>query len=380
MSRESIEVLFLFALNDTLPRAKVHGKVFGEVAEWLDKNPTKCYNTYVRIKLTNEKRLRLFNILEERGLDCASLGNRTGVCERTVRDWASGKYLLTEKAFKIFLRISGLKDADLCPQILSDHWHISCAAEKGGRKRYELYGPFGTPESRKKGGLRSAQKQCALPNGFQKLKPIYTPRRSAELAEFLGIMQGDGHLATYQVLIATNSETDVKHARFVGRLGKKLFGIAPRISTRKDEKTIRVVFSSKNMVASLKKFGMPIGNKLDHGLSIPKWIAASTKYKKAFIRGLFDTDGCLFLDKHRTKHKLYEHIGWMITSVSPHFREQIVQTMYELGFRPSCQPSQISVFLRRQVDIRRFFDEVGSSNKKHLDRYHSFQQRIRRGA
>ena len=146
--------------------------------------------------------------------------------------------------------------------------------------------------------MKSAQIQKSLPNGFVKLKSIHVPKYSAKLAEFIGIMQGDGHLGEYQVLMATNSETDVDHARFVGRLGKKLFGVTPAIRPRKHEKTIQVVFSSKRMVRVINQFGMPIGNKIDHGLAIPNWVLCSLVYKRAFIRGLFDTDGCIFLDRH----------------------------------------------------------------------------------
>lgn len=298
-----------------------------------------------------------------------------GCCERTMRDWARGKFYMTESAYHDLLKKSSLKSGQISVLKKKDNWHILTAARLGGLERQKIYGDLGTPEGRRRGGLRSAQVQKDLPNGFKKLKRIHIPKHSVELAEFMGIMQGDGHLGDYQVLMVTNSETDMDHACFVGCLGEKLFKVTPVIRPRKHEKAVRVLFSSKLMVEALHLFGMPIGNKIFHGLSIPPWILSSSEYKAAFIRGLFDTDGCVFLDKHLIKNRLYQHIGWAMTSVSPHFREQIVQVMRDLGFRPSYRPSQRSVFLRRQADVHHYFDQIGSSNRKHLERYRSFQKK-----
>lgn len=267
-------------------------------------------------KAWHQKSREVFSSLRKKGFDFHRLANLIGVCERTVRDWAKGKYLLNGAAFEIFLDLSNLAVVDLQATALDDHWHIVRAARSGGRRRQELYGDLGTPEGRRRGGMQSAHIQKSLPNGFVKLKSIHVPKYSTELAEFIGIMQGDGHLGDYQVLMATHSETDMDHARFVGKLGEKLFGVTPAIRPRKYEKTVQVVFSSKSMVELLNKFGMPIGNKIDHGLAIPEWVLSSLEYKRAFIRGLFDTDGSIFLDKHLIKHKLYQHIGWTISSVS----------------------------------------------------------------
>ncbi len=44
--------------------------------------------------------------------------------------------------------------------------------------------------------------------------------------------------------------------------------------------------------------------------------------------------------------------------------------LQELGFTPKWY--RIRVFLYRQREIHRYFEEVGSSNAYHLGRYHKF--------
>ncbi|MBI4437805.1 hypothetical protein HY631_02535 [Candidatus Uhrbacteria bacterium] len=212
------------------------------------------------------------------------------------------------------------------------------------------------------------------PKGFRVLKRIRRPRHSKKLAEFIGVIAGDGHIAPYQILMTTNSKTDLEHARFVGKLGEELFGVRPRIHKRKDENSVTVIFSAKSMAECVHQFGIPTGKKINNSLSVPTWVLGSDSYKRAFLRGLFDTDGCLFLDRHRIKDKLYRHIGWTITSASQDFRKQIMLLLRNLGFSPTCRPSQHAVFLRRQHEITRYFNVLGSSNQKHLNRYVRFRK------
>lgn len=62
-------------------------------------------------------------------------------------------------------------------------------------------------------------------------------------------------------------------------------------------------------------------------------------------------------------------MGLAITSYSANLRRGIVQILKNLGFSPTNKETQTSVFLRRQIEIDRFFKEIGTSNDKHLKRY-----------
>lgn len=242
------------------------------------------------------------------------------------------------------------------------------AARLGGLARVRMHGNPGTEESRRKGGLRSIQTHKAQNTGFKIEKKFRKPKNCADLAEFIGIFAGDGHLAEYQALVSTNAETDIDHARYVKYLASKLFKLEASLNYKRPSKAIEVAISSIGLVKWLHKKGMPLGNKLNE-LCIPAWVQTNPMYLKKYIRGLFDTDGCVFIDTHVIRGKTYMSRGWTITSYSAKLRNEIKVALESMGFKPSLRDSQKSVYMRRKADIERYFREIGSSNSKHLKRY-----------
>lgn len=212
--------------------------------------------------------------------------------------------------------------------------------------------------------------------GFKLLKIIRKPRHSLALAELLGIFIGDGHLSEYQASVVTGLKTDSKHAYYIATLMKKIFKVSVSIKKRPAYGAIIIVSSSKNVVELLAVYGMPKGNKLSNDLKIPLWIFRSASYIKMFIRGLFDTDGCVFLDRHNIKGKKYSHLGWTITSAADTLLSDVFDGLVSLGYRPTCSSKQNSVYLRRQSEVRRYFQEIGTSNDKHLRRFEKFCGRV----
>ncbi len=238
----------------------------------------------------------------------------------------------------------------------------------GALARIQKHGNPGTPLGRSLGGARSIQTHKRLKTNFKTGKEFTTPKDSEDLAEFMGIWVGDGHLAKYQASMSTSSKTDMQHARYVKDLAFRLFGQNGHIRKKKDAKAVELVISSIGLVEWLKTKGMPEGNKMS-GLCIPDWIKADGRFSRKFIRGLFDTDGCIFIDTHGIRGKQYRNRGWTITSYSAKLRNELVDLLRNLGFNPTLRDSQVSVYMRKRVDIERYFREIGTSNKKHLDRY-----------
>jgi intein/homing endonuclease len=235
--------------------------------------------------------------------------------------------------------------------------------------RIKLHGSPGTPAGRRRGGINSIISHKNHPGNFKLLKSFKKPKDSSKLAELLGILIGDGHLSNYQVLITTNSETDMDHALFVKNLIQGLFGLSVHVRTRKNEKTVNLVVSSKGLVEFLNTKGMPIGNKIKKGIGVPSWIKSKLAYKRSFLKGLFDTDGCVYIDSHKTKNRIYRHFGWTITSYADTLLEEITGVLGELGFTPTQRASQKSVFLRKQGEIKKYFESIGTHNPKHYKRF-----------
>lgn len=246
-----------------------------------------------------------------------------------------------------------------------DVGRLKIIGRKGGMVRVAKHGNPGTPEGRRRGGLRSIQTHTKNKTGFQILKPIKIPGHSARLAELIGILMGDGHVGLYQTTIVTNSETDYTHALYVQALIEDLFKINVHIRSRRDRKACEVVVSSKAVCRFLVGQGIPQGNKITLGLHIPGWIQKKDLYRRAFVRGIFDTDGCVYLDTHRAGKKIYKNLGMAFANQSVPLLSFFKKTLELFEFHPT-QKTEFRVFLRRKEDIRRYFDEIGSSNEKHL--------------
>lgn len=323
----------------------------------------------MRVRLQENSLAGLFDKIHNKYATLTSLAFRIDVNPRTLKDWEQGKTTIPFTSFKKLVKLASIPQNSVIFTKLPDFWHIQTAARKGAYKRQELYGNPGTFEGRKLGGINSIKIHKILKNKFKTLKTIRKPINSKKLAELMGILIGDGHLSDYQVSVTTNSETDMAHAIFVKKLIAKFFKIPVSIKTKNTERTVTVIGSSKNLVQFLNQKGMPIGNKIQNNLCIPAWINRNKSYKRAFIRGLFDTDGCIYVDIHKGKNKTYKHFGWTITSYADILLSDVIQALKELGFTPTNRKTQKSVYLRRQKEIIKYFKEIGTSNPKHYMRY-----------
>lgn len=235
----------------------------------------------------------------------------------------------------------------------------------GGLTRVRLHGNPGTAAGRKLGGLHSLATHRLRKTGFKLLKHVAFPPSSVALAELCGILAGDGHIGTYQTSVATNSVTDIEHAVYVKSLFEKLFKLPAPLAIRKKQKACAVVVSSKEVGRFLVGKGMVQGNKIHGGLQMPSWIRHRKSYETAFVRGLFDTDGCVYVDVHRIRGRIYKNIGMAFTNRCLPLLADFRSSLERHGLHPT-QKTKYAVFLRREKDIQRYFAVVGSSNPKHL--------------
>lgn len=258
--------------------------------------------------------------------------------------------------------------------------HLRRIARSGGLSRTKKHGNPGTPKGRRCGGINSIETHIRLKTGFKTLHPLPLIELSDDLAEFLGIVMGDGHLSEYQVLIVTNARTDYAHALFIKNLANDLFSpLRMRVHRHTKDNGVSLVISSKSLVNAFTALGMPKGNKIWNRLEVPGWVLSSPSYRKAFLRGVFDTDGCVYLDTHHRTAGTYRYLGWTITSYAGTFLAGLEKILLSFGFSPTHRESQKSVFLRRQDEIHRFFAEIGSSNQKNLRRYRTFCRLAKKG-
>src|SRR3989344_5842240 len=110
-------------------------------------------------------------------------------------------------------------------------------------------------------------------------KIVRIPSVSKELAEFFGIMIGDGGINNeWQANVTLNTDADADYVLFVSELMKKLFNVSPAIRPRLTRRATIVSLASTTIVDFLVKNGLSRGNKLMQGLRIPRWILAQKTY------------------------------------------------------------------------------------------------------
>ena len=248
---------------------------------------------------------------------------------------------------------------------------LNSRARLGGLRRVELYGNPGTPEGRAKGGKRTVEifhKNPADAKGFVLRKSIVYPLRSKELAEFIGIMLGDGGLpGTHQITITLNRKTDREYFNFIVALLKKLFSVDCSVRYRKKGLGIDIVVSSTSLVDFLVESGLTTGSKVRNQASVPDWIDAEQDYRISCLRGLMDTDGGLYRHQYLVAGKKYEYLKLCFTNYSRPLLKFVHRTLEILGVKASLKSNHVSVYSKESV--KRYFEIVGSSNPKHLDKF-----------
>lgn len=313
----------------------------------------------------------LNSVKEKLGFSWEDIASGFGLSGRTLRDWRN-ETLLGQK--EVLISLSKKTRIPLPPIVeeKEEWWSAKSWSARANVIRMKIYGPPGTPEGRSKGGKVSQLRRRLYPEkyagtGVILRKKFIFPDDSAKLAEFIGIMLGDGGLDKYQAKIILDSVSDKNYVDFVASLINTLFKVKPSLYYRK-KRAVTVCISGSNFINYLVEKGLCVGNKLKANIGIPAWIKRNNEYSKACIRGLIDTDGCFFKHGYKVKGKLYEYKKISFVSYIPQLMTDVYKQLLLLGFSPKIQDGK-RLFLYNQNESIRYFKEIGTSNPKNIDRW-----------
>lgn len=133
---------------------------------------------------------------------------------------------------------------------------------------------------------------------------------------------------------------------------------------RKDRETLVISLTSTSVVDFLIKHGLPRGNKLKQGLKVPSWVLSKPAYRKACVRGLIDTDGCLFVHTHKVRGKVYRNIGLSFTSYSPELIFQVANIVEEFSIMPHITRRGQDIYLYQADAVIKYLKIFGTSNER----------------
>jgi intein/homing endonuclease len=196
-------------------------------------------------------------------------------------------------------------------------------------------------------------------------KFVRLPAPSRNLAEFFGIMMGDGSITPQQIIITLHAKDDLEYAHFVSDIITKLFKSPPSLRFRNNSNVVILRLSRIALVKYLEQWGLKKGNKIKQNMDVPEWIKANESYRVSCLRGLVDTDGCIFEHSYKVRGKLYRYTKFCFTSYSLPLRHSVFEMLRQLGFNPRMSQNR-DVRLDSQADVKRYFQLVKSHNPKHL--------------
>ncbi len=196
------------------------------------------------------------------------------------------------------------------------------------------------------------------------------------LYEFIGIMIGDGCLLYYHehrvygIEITGNATEEKDYYQKIKRFIIKEFGLNPRVYVKyqKNGKGLKLVSYSKKLAENLMKYGI-VRNKT-FTITIPSEMLSWDK-SKFVLRGIFETDGCLYFSKSRTAIKKPSYPRLEIKTASINLANQIVYILRENGFRANSHQNGSTrvIYLSGEEMLEKWLSEIGFSSDKNKTKY-----------
>lgn len=209
-----------------------------------------------------------------------------------------------------------------------------------------------------------------------------------DLAEFVGAFVGDGCLSkskrtdrkngfSKEVVFTGSWEHDNQYYKeIIQPTLIRNFNIKGSLFHRKDDNSLRFRIFNQTLIPSfLINLGFNFGPK-SKNVEIPKVILNNYKLHKAFLRGLFNTDGSIYkryskqYSGHSRFYSNYKVIQFV--SVSKKLMEQTHQILLNLNFNPNKVINTHNAWVCRitsQKEVNRFGKEIITNHKYHLGRF-----------
>ena len=207
------------------------------------------------------------------------------------------------------------------------------------------------------------------------IKHIEIPKESEELAEFYGIMLGDGNMTkikkhkvgTYQIRIVGDSRHDKKYLiGFVKPLIERVFKIEATLRKSKQKNALYITSTGLRLVEFLESKGFKAGDKIKNRLNIPKWIKENREFLKACIRGLYDTDGSVYKLTNQNSHQI------SFRNYNPTLIKDVRDSLVLVGINCSRISKGNEITITKKSELLKFLKEIGFHNSKHIDKIRKY--------
>ncbi len=190
------------------------------------------------------------------------------------------------------------------------------------------------------------------------------------LVELYGILVGDGYLhkTNYSIIVVCSSEEIYYLQNRVMPLFEKIFGKKPYFASRKDRNAYYIQVSSKEIMNHLIDiFSITRGAKNNYRIN--KIIMKNRYLAPHFLRGLFDTDGCIKFSKQARDVNYYPRIQFYFKN-GP-IAGDLEKLLTKLGFTYSGYEDNrfgglYVIQISGNVNLEKWINLIGSANLVHL--------------
>ncbi len=294
-------------------------------------------------------------------------GKKLNISPRTLTDWTREKFNMSEVTAKKISRLSKI-------EIPADHtvvnWnkHLLSISKKGGQINFAKNG---FNKKKREDGWKTWWDETGQykkpPLGFRAKIKVVEPKNNKKLAEFVGIMLGDGGIAKHHITI-TLSNLEVQYRQYIKKLLFDLFKVEPKIYPKKNAEAVEIVVHRTELVTFCKKIGLVQGSKTKQQVDIPEWIKNDKSFSIACIRGLIDTDGCFYNNSYYVKRKKYTYLKIAFTNSSKPLLQSIRKILENNGYRVHMNKSLKDIRIVDRKSVNMYIKNIGSSNSKHLQK------------
>ncbi|MFA5359777.1 MAG: LAGLIDADG family homing endonuclease [Patescibacteria group bacterium] len=154
----------------------------------------------------------------------------------------------------------------------------------------------------------------------------------SHLAYIIGVALGDGNLSNpNKRAVRLRITCDTKYQGIIKNIIKSLKIILPKnkISIVKRKGNCLDISCYSNKLESLLGWKVGLGSKYKQKVFVPKWIKTNKKFTLLCLKGLFETDGSIYLDR---KYKMANFI-----TVIPTLADDVMIMVKKIGFKPNIQ-------------------------------------------
>ncbi len=333
-------------------------------------------NNRLKFNIKGVQRNFILKAKELLGLTSSQLSKRLHISQRTLADWTREKISISQATAQTISKLANMS-IPVNHSIIDWRIRFKKAGEIGGRNKFLKYGSVCIDEKYRKEKWQEWWNKTGQykknPKGFQSILKIKIPKKSRLLAEFFGILLGDGNISVYNIGVTLSSE-EKQYINYVCKVIKKLFGVLPKIFKHKSSNAVSIIVNRKQLVDFCQEFGFKMGNKVKHQVDIPLWIKENAIFSRECIRGLIDTDGCFFFHKYMAGGKIYSYLKIAFTSASRPLTSSVAEALTILGFNVRVSKNGKDVRIEDKQYVQKYIKEIGSHNQKHLEKIRKWKK------